>query len=724
MLHAAPTCFGYSHTRNREENHHDEATKPFVKCHSNNSRRSSLSSISPTNPYKQEHQSEEEILSETDLSTISRSSMSSSIDNSRSNVSSNAPNNNHKGSSVSVTDSTCNSGYHEHNDHDDEGNPSDGEGSTGTAPYAQDREELVAKVTDLREELQRQDRQMEDLELDLKDALMSRQVALDEVDHLQELLNEISGENDELVNDMQCLMEDNDELKQQAGDSRTQSDEWASKVKDAKKEIAELQESLDAECEANGNSVQDVADELKHAKQTHERKLRKSNEERHQLERMVEELSEELEIMRDNMHGVLGEKKVALKRCKVLMGIMKSCSGQAGTCAQLLSQLEAESGELEGLSSRGGRNIVGGLRNSLRRGSASNRQNYYNDTGSQRASLGHVDMRDGTGSSACCNNNTNRSVSVPGMNMFGGGRKSVNTGTTAMIAEGGGEGDGETNSSDREEPDISNRTGMTRSEKRASKAAQSLAKKIASRRNINNEKSSSSRTLGQVVDQEASKEEAQAQDQKSSAVCSGSGSEPKSMVSAIPSSVASCRSGLGMMRAIGLLRGGQAQAQTAHGPGEDDDSGVTAPLQTQTSPNTQAAAGAEEQRQAIMDAPTNNTAGGAATTLRTSLSRNSLRQQHSQRSGSDTISAAAGVWAKELIPHNIKRSRWGSKVFMGGEERRAISLAAQGRSSRALGQELVFPGEIIFEARPASKRDCMVASSPSPSSCQIAARGA
>ena len=180
---------------------------------------------------------------------------------------------------------------------------------------------------------------IKELELDLEDVLISRRDALNEVHNFQEIIREINDENDELVNDMQLLMEDCDELKQQNDVYRAENQDLREQLAKASEEISLCHETLEEQRSRRMNPER-ISEAVKNMKQTMDRKLRQSNNEKIELERMVEQLSEELEVMRDKMHLILNERKTCEKRTKALHTVIRQCD----VCLEAVSQMDEENG--------------------------------------------------------------------------------------------------------------------------------------------------------------------------------------------------------------------------------------------------------------------------------------------------------------------------------------------------------------------------------------------
>ena len=487
-------------------------------------------------------------------------------------------------------------------------------------------------VEDMSPLLKKQEDQLKDLELDLKDALESRQEAIKEVDYLRDLLNEISEENDELVNDMQMLMEDNDDLKCEIDDCRASQQQALQQLDQAKREISELQDHLDVE--RAGSNAQEMNEAAQAEKQNLERKLRHSNKERQELERMVEDLSEELEIMRDQMHTVLAEKKSALKRCAVLMSIMRSCTGQ-GTCAQLLSQLEEESGELEGLS-----NAVRGnfLRNRVK---APGRHR-------QRGSFDREMLVQPSSDSQ----NT-RSLSLPGINFFG--RKNSHVAAAEPVV---GE-DG----SDSDEP------RQTLSSFNFVKPQSIVMNDAAHPPTIKEEDlESSDRTLPEFQEHSAGP------------------IADTSMVGADMRQANNAQARRGIMRVFARGRS-DGQQTTSCATSSGDEAALSNTGQPDAKSTIQDAG--DDQTQAAHSASTPVTGS-----LRRARTRTNIVNDASSVITASTASLPAPFLA--LVPENVRKSRWGRQVFV--DEKQPVILATLGGSSRSMGGLLDFPGEILVES--------------------------
>jgi hypothetical protein len=188
-----------------------------------------------------------------------------------------------------------------------------------------------------------------DLELDLGDALLSRKQALEEVGRLQGLLHDMSGESDELVNDMQCLMDDNDDLKKEMDEGMDREKQMSSELEKVKEETFLCQETMEAQ-RAKRLNPDEISEAVRNVKHTMERQLRHSKNERQEMERMVEKMSQELEMMRDQMLPLLTEKKTSQRRCKALQGVIKQCE----PCSESFARLETEGGVPKDADRKGG----------------------------------------------------------------------------------------------------------------------------------------------------------------------------------------------------------------------------------------------------------------------------------------------------------------------------------------------------------------------------------
>lgn len=181
---------------------------------------------------------------------------------------------------------------------------------------------------------QSRDVSIERLEEELKSSVCKESEVLSELEYMKQLMMEVSAENDELINDMHIMMEENEDLKIELDEGLDRENQMAAEMEVLRQKLEKMEEKMEARSEQNLDP-EIVSEAVKNARKTMGHKVKQVLSEKRQMEMMVEQLSMEIEIVRDSMNSVVMEKKIVDQKVESLQSAMKRCRCEARAKAAL-----------------------------------------------------------------------------------------------------------------------------------------------------------------------------------------------------------------------------------------------------------------------------------------------------------------------------------------------------------------------------------------------------
>lgn len=165
---------------------------------------------------------------------------------------------------------------------------------------------------------------IERLEEELKTSVCKENEVLGELEYMKQLMLEVSAENDELINDMHIMMEENEDLKIELDEGLERENKMAAEMEILRRKLETMEENVEARTEQHLDP-EIVSEAVNNVRKTMGHKVKQVLGEKRQMEMMVEQLSKEIEIVRDSMTLVMNEKKAGDEKIVSLQSALKRC---------------------------------------------------------------------------------------------------------------------------------------------------------------------------------------------------------------------------------------------------------------------------------------------------------------------------------------------------------------------------------------------------------------